>query len=127
MRLITVSWPLAAFILSTTFALADVRVYRPDGTLKCSMAHERTLAEDRKVLEQLGGKILSAEKRVIPVEIISVCGAPTGRANTFVISNEDWTKIQPGFTSPVGFATWNYDPKTVAVYKYNGTQQCDLG
>jgi hypothetical protein len=117
----------AIFLISSGFALAEVRVYRPDGTLQCKMGRERILADDRAVLEQLGAKVLSAEKRVVPVKIIAVCGAPTGQSNTFVISDEDWTKVQRGFVGPAGFGEWTYDAKTTTVYKYDGTLQCGLG
>lgn len=103
----------------------SVRVFRLDGTLQCGMGKARTLAEDREALEQLGAKVNSEEKRVIPTAIIAVCGAPTGAANTYVISAADWAKILRGFVGPAGFALW--DPaagNSAYVYKYDGSVQC---
>lgn len=104
---------------------AEVRVYRLDGSLQCGMGKVRPLAEDRHALEQLGAKVVSEEKRVIPTAIVAVCGAPTGAANTFMISAADWSKILRSFVGPAGFALW--DPaagNSVYVYKYDGSVQC---
>ena len=60
----------------------DVRVYRPDGTLQCGMGRERTLADDKQLLEKLGAKVISLDKRLLPPRVSNVCGAPTGRTNT---------------------------------------------
>jgi hypothetical protein len=105
-----------------------VRIFRPDGTLQCGMGRERTLSEDQETLQKLGGgKIAGAEKRVIPVLIPAVCGAPTGRVNTYLISREAWIFMTKGFVGPAGFALWIYDGQTVVVYKYDGTLQCGGG
>ena len=104
---------------------ASVRVYRLDGSLQCGMGKARALADDRQALEQLGAKVVSEEKRIVPMAIIAVCGAPAGFANTYVISAADWSKILQSFVGPAGFALW--DPAgsdTVYVYKYDGSVQC---
>jgi hypothetical protein len=103
----------------------NVRVFRLDGSLQCGMGKARTLAEDRHELEQLGAKVISEERRVIPAAIIAVCGAPTGGANTYLTSADDWSKILRSFVGPAGFALW--DPgasNAVYVYKYDGSVQC---
>jgi hypothetical protein len=104
-----------------------VRVYRPDGSLRCGLGRARSLKEDQEVLSGLGGHAISAEKRTIPVFISQVCGAPTGRANTFVIKAAEWELIQKSFIGPAGFGEWPYDTSTSKVYKYDGTLQCGLG
>ncbi|MHC2432735.1 hypothetical protein [Bradyrhizobium sp. USDA 4451] len=106
----------------------SVRVYRLDGSLQCEMGKARTLAEDRQVLEQLGAKIISEGKRVVPTNIIAVCGAPTGAANSYVILAADWAKILGSFVGPAGFALWDpTDSDAVYVYKYDGSVQCGGG
>jgi hypothetical protein len=104
-----------------------VRVYRPDGSLQCGLGRARTLKEDQEVLSGLGGHAISAEKRTIPVFIPQVCGAPTGRSNTYVIKAAEWELILKSFIGPAGFAEWPYDIATSNVYKYDGTLQCGLG
>ncbi|TIX44666.1 MAG: hypothetical protein E5W81_01725 [Mesorhizobium sp.] len=104
-----------------------VRVYRPDGSLQCGLGRARTLKEDQQVLSALGGHAISAEKRTIPVRVAEVCGAPTGRANTYVIKTVEWELILSSFVGPAGFAEWPYDTPATSVYKYDGTLQCGLG
>lgn len=104
-----------------------VRVYRPDGSLQCGLGRARTLREDQEVLAGLGGHAISAEKRTIPVFIPQICGAPTGRANTYVIKSAEWEIILKSFVGPAGFAEWPYDTATSKIYKYDGTLQCGLG
>lgn len=104
-----------------------VRVYRPDGSLQCGLGRPRTLKEDQQVLSALGGHVISAEKRTIPVQVLQVCGAPTGRANTYVIKAKEWQLILRSFVGPAGFAEWTYDAPTTSIFKYDGTLQCGLG
>ncbi len=129
MRILSIAVGLLVFFSTATFAAGDdqVRIYRADGTLQCGMGQERPLAEDRKNLEEIGAAVVSSEKRVLPVMIIQVCGAPTGRVNTFVISENDWKKIKSGFVGTMEFARWVYDTDTLEVYKYDGTLQCKMG
>lgn len=108
-------------------ARADTRIFRADGTLQCGMGEEVPLAADKALVERLGARVISSEKRELPMAISQLCGAPTGRVNTFVISDADWTKILRGFVGPLGFARWVFDNPTVEVYKYDGTLQCGLG
>lgn len=58
---------------------ADLRIYRPDGSLQCNEGKARTLDRDKAVLESLGAHIISQEKKQLPFKIIQLCGAPTGR------------------------------------------------
>ena len=129
MRILSIAVGLLVFFSTATFAAGDdqVRIYRADGTLQCGMGQERALAEDRKNLEEIGATVVSSEKRVLPVMIIQVCGAPTGRVNSFVISENDWKKIKAGFAGTLEFAQWVYDTETLEVYKYDGTLQCKMG
>jgi hypothetical protein len=105
----------------------QLRVYRLDGSLQCGMGSARSLADDQKDLELLGAKVISAEKKLLPVRVSNVCGAPTGRANTYVITESDWHKIRRSFVGPSKFGRWIFDSKTAVVYKYDGTLQCGEG
>lgn len=116
------------FGIGGSFAqVPQVRVYRADGSLQCGMGRERTLDEDKSILVNLGAAVLSSEKKPVPLRIPSVCGAPTGMANTYVISEGDWNKVRRSFVGPAGFGRWIYDSETVEVYKYDGTLWCGAG
>ncbi|MEZ0056190.1 hypothetical protein ACVII1_004334 [Bradyrhizobium elkanii] len=108
-------------------AAADLRVYRPDGSLQCNLGQARTLDQDKAVLESLGAHVISQEKKSLPFKIIQMCGAPTGQANTYVISEGDWLKVRRGFVGPAKFGLWIFDSKTAVVYKYDGTILCAEG
>jgi hypothetical protein len=103
---------------------AQVRVYRLDGSLQCGMGQARTLADDGEILTKLGARVISQEKRIVPAPVIAVCGAPTGAANTFVISSSDWATISKSVMGPAGFELWDPNAKTVLIYKYDGSVQC---
>ncbi len=106
---------------------ADLRVYRPDGSLQCNEGEARTLEQDKAALEALGARVVSQEKRQLPFKISQVCGAPTGQVNTYMISEADWEKIRRSFVGPAKFGLWIFDSKTVVVYKYDGTLMCGQG
>jgi hypothetical protein len=106
---------------------ADLRVYRPDGSLQCGGGDVRTLEQDKATLESIGAHVISAEKKRLPVAIIQLCGAPTGQVNTYVISEADWEKIRRGFVGPAKFGLWIFDTKTSVIYKYDGTLMCGEG
>ncbi|MGV8839595.1 MAG: hypothetical protein ACWA6X_04755 [Bauldia sp.] len=119
--------PLTVPTIAADVSTADtVWVFRFDGTIQCSDVPEVTLDEDRAFLERLGPDVITAEKRssVLP----AVCGAPTGRANVFEISAQDWVELEMSIVGPMGFALWPFDDRrTVEVYKYDGTLQCGMG
>lgn len=127
MRSLFAAVSLSTLLTGAGIAADDVWIWRYDGTLQCGMGVERTLAEDKAILESLGPAVLGAQKRVVPFAIIAVCGAPTGRANTYLISDADWTTLQSSFVGPAGFAEWTFDEGSAFVFKYDGTLQCDLG
>jgi len=108
-------------------ASPDVWVYRPDGTLQCGQGQEESLEKSKQALEKLGAKVEASEKRDLPVFIITLCGAPTGKVNAHRISAKDWEKVKSGFVGPNGFEVWPYDSKTAEVFKYDGTLQCGMG
>ncbi len=113
----------------TSRAAEEVRIYRPDGSVQCGSdgvaKNGRSLAEDRATLEAIGAKVIAEEKKQLPAKVITLCGVPTGSVNTFVVSAEDWKKIQSTFVGPAGFAIWPYDSQTVIVFQYDGSKQCE--
>jgi len=117
----------SVLVASAAASASDVRVYRPDGSLQCGRGEVRSLEDDKLLLEKLGAQVTSAEKRSLPIPISKMCGAPTGRVNTFVIGESDWEKIRRGFVGPANFGLWIFDAKSVAVYEYDGTLLCENG
>ena len=114
-------------MLPTAAMSADVRIYRLDGTLQCRELPARPLDADRAALEKLGLKVVSQEHRLIPVQVITLCGAPAGGANTFVVSEDDWKKLQANPAGTHGFLEWVFKEGTVSVYQPDGTLQCGEG
>lgn len=104
-----------------------VRVYKTDGSVQCEDRAPVSLADMQKELEGLGAEVIAAEKRALPVAIIQVCGAATGRVNSYVIPLADWKIISISVRGPSGFALWEFDEPTMEVFKYDGTLQCGGG
>lgn len=63
-----------------------------DGSLSCGEAPGRTLEEDQKKLEAAGVQVFQAKKTSDGKMHIQVCGAATGRLNSFLIKNSDVKK-----------------------------------
>lgn len=106
------TWALAAALAAfAAAALAQgagqVRIYKPDGTLQCGQGQEITLQAMHAELEKLGAKVIAEEKRALPVFTTAVCGAPTGMANTYVVSAADWDALQKNAPQS-GFKPWNF-------------------
>lgn len=86
--------------------MGTVWVYKLDGTLQCDQGLEISLEEMQKQLESIGARVLQAKKQMSCNLFASVCGAPTGMANTYEISTEDWERIRRGFVGLLGFDLW---------------------
>lgn len=104
-----------------------VRVYKTDGSVQCEDRAPVSLEEMQIELEGLGGTVISAEKRVLPGAIIQLCGAATGKVNSYVIPLTGWKIITISIRGPSGFALWEFDEPTMEVFKYDGTLQCGGG
>lgn len=108
-----------------------VRVYKTDGSVQCEDRAPVSLADMQKELEGLGAEVIAAEKRALPVAIIQVCGAATGRVNSYVIPLADWKIISISVRGPSGFALWEFDEPSLdvfkEVFKSDGTVQCGVG
>jgi hypothetical protein len=112
------AWPWSA-------GAANLRVYGADGTLQCGSGGEIPLGQMRSEIEQAGVKVISQEKRQLPVAIIAVCGAPSGSVNTYEISDADWRRLRK--QAPDRFAVWVFGKPTTEVFKYDGALQCGAG
>ena len=105
----------------------DLRVYLPDGSAQCGkdgVAKDgRSLADDRTPIEKLGIRVIAEEKKKLPVNAITLCGAPTGNVNTYVILADDWKRLGSSLKAE-GFNIWPLDSPTVIVFQYDGSRQC---
>lgn len=78
-----------------------VKVYKYDGTKQCGQGVEISLESMSKQLK--GIKILSMSKKNDGQMRIQVCGAATGYANVYEISEKDLKKAQS-----YGFQVWGF-------------------
>ena len=92
--------------------MASRWVWRFDGTLQCGFGEEQPLDEARAQLATVIGErnILAGEKRQAPVMLPQVCGAPTGRANAFELTEFGFWLLVPGIIGPIGFRPWEDAP-----------------
>lgn len=79
-----------------------VRVYKPDGSLQCEMGKKISLDAMEKQLK--GITVYSKSNRNDGLMRIQVCGAPTGNANVYEISQNDLEKALKK-----GFKEWTFD------------------
>lgn len=127
MRL-ALTWPLLALIpLGLAAAEEIITVYQFAGTVQCSP--DPGVAPDKAadLLRGQGVKVLSAQRRKLPVPVIVRCGAPTGEVNVLEVPAADWTVFSAQNADGGGYGIWVFEQPTVDVYKYDGTLQCGLG
>jgi hypothetical protein len=107
---------------------SPVRVWKHDGTLQCGMGSEIPLEKMQKQLEEIIGSVGGAEKRILPLQIIAVCGHFTGRVNTYEISTEQYYLLKNGTPGDLGFELWIWPddqklvPSTAATYNLADTE-----
>jgi hypothetical protein len=89
---------------------AGTWVYKEDGTLQCGMGREIPLDEMRKQLAGIIGdkEILRQEKRHLPLFLSQRCGARTGNANAYELTQEGARILFKGFVGPLGFQLWTW-------------------
>jgi hypothetical protein len=74
-------------------AADTVRIHRLDGSKQCEEGTGRSLSRDAQPLRRLGIRIRAMKKLQHPTMIvIMMCGAQSARANTYVISQNDWRR-----------------------------------
>jgi hypothetical protein len=88
--------------------MANFWVWRHDGTLQCGQGSEQPLEEAHEQLAAIIGadSVLNGEKRQAPVILPTVCGAPTGQANAFELTESGYYLLFHGFVGPIGFRPW---------------------
>lgn len=82
-------------------AAKNVLVYKYDGTKQCGQGQEITLDAMSRQLREI--KIISMSKKHDGMMRIQVCGAPTGHANVYEISDADVNKAKS-----YGFLPWKF-------------------
>lgn len=125
--------PLAALVLfAAGTAWGDdaertVTVYQLSGTVHCLPRGGTPPEKAADLLRAQGVKVLTAERRSLPIESNGLCGAPTGEANVLSVAAADWTAFTNQNPDAAGYGIWVFDRETVEVYRYDGTLQCGLG
>ena len=88
-----------------------VIVYKADGTIQCEEGDPIPVEHHAGELRKLGASKICGQGNVNgPNLTISVCGAPTGRVNTFAIPRQDWQTIVTGIVGTLGFRLWQGAP-----------------
>lgn len=83
-------------------SMLKVKVYKSDGSLQCGMG--KTIAIEDMKKELKGIKVYSQSNQNDGLMRIQVCGAPTGQAHVFEISEEDLAKALK-----LGFKQWTFN------------------
>ncbi|MDQ0391800.1 hypothetical protein [Labrys monachus] len=88
--------------------MANVWVYKEDGTMQCGMGNEISLEEMRGSLTEIVGSssIISEEKRMLPLLRPALCGTPTGAVNAYELTEDGAYILFKGFVGPRGFKLW---------------------
>lgn len=85
-------------------AAETLRIYRLDGSKQCEEGTGRSLSRDAQPLRRLGIRIRAMKKLQHPTMIvIMMCGVTSARANTYVISQNDWRRYGKRLKA---FETW---------------------
>lgn len=91
--------------------MANVRVYKFDGTIQCDAEiPEISLGKMREELAVLIGaeNIVSMEKEQRPM--IQLCGMPTGKLNCYEITETGWLLLSTGVAGSGGFQRMDQGP-----------------
>jgi hypothetical protein len=87
--------------IQATSEAKNILVYKYDGTKQCGEGQEITLDAMSRQLRDV--KIVSMSKKHDGMMRIQVCGAPTGHANVYEISEKDLVKAKS-----YGFLPWKF-------------------
>lgn len=89
-----------------------VVVAKFDGTMACGSGTQRPLSEDETQLRSLGaGEVYGSTNVPGPFGTCRACHiCPSGQVNAFLISADDWEKIQRGIVGTLGFMLWEGAP-----------------
>jgi hypothetical protein len=109
------------------FAGEDVTVYQLAGTVQCSSDPGVSPDEAADLLRGQGVKVISAQRRKLPLPVPLRCGAPTGEVNLIEVPAADWALFSAQNADGGGYGIWVFEEPSVEIYKYDGTLQCGLG
>jgi hypothetical protein len=87
--------------IQATSSNKNILVYKYDGSKQCGEGKEITLDAMSRQLQDI--KIVSMSKKHDGMMRIQVCGAPTGHANVYEISDKDLNKAKS-----YGFQLWKF-------------------
>lgn len=112
---------------ATGVAEETVSVYQLTGAIQCAEGTGITAERAADFLRGQGVKVISTEKRKLPQDVATSCGAPVGEANVITVAAADWSAFLARNPDAGGYGLWVFDENTVQVYKYDGTLQCGMG
>jgi hypothetical protein len=118
---------IALFAGVPAFAGEVVTVYQFAGTVQCSPNPGVSPDEAADLLRGQGVKVVSAQRRKLPLPVPARCGAPTGEVNLIEVPAADWALFTAQNADGGGYGIWVFEQPRVEVYKYDGTLQCGLG
>ncbi len=118
---------LALISLNLTAADEVITLYQFAGTVQCSPDLGVTPDQAADLLRGQGVKVISAQRRKLPLPVIVRCGAPTGDVNVLEVPAANWSVFSAQNADGGGYGIWVFERPTVDVFKYDGTLQCGLG
>jgi hypothetical protein len=101
-----------------------IRIYALDGSTQCGFSAGVAPDEMAAELRDQDIEVFSANKLLAPIQVVAMCGAPTGMANVFEIA---LAKLPQAMALGRNFQPWLFDAVSVEVYQYDGTVQCQDG
>jgi len=117
-------------LLASTIAAGandTVTLYQFTGAIQCGDTAGIPMEQAADLLRAEGVRVISTERRQLPIVIPVRCGAPTGEANLIQVSQPDWATFSAKTPDAGGYGVWVYDQATVLIFQYDGTLQCGTG
>jgi hypothetical protein len=105
----------------------SLHVYQFAGIVQCSTEPGVKAEQAADLLRGQGVKVVSAQRRKLPLSVAVRCGAPTGEVNVIEVPAADWALFTAQNADSGGYGIWVFERPTVEVYRYDGTLQCGLG
>jgi hypothetical protein len=117
----------AVLVPVTAGANETLTVFQYSGQRQCMSGDGVPVERTADLLRAQGLKVISAERRHLPLDIGRHCGAPTAEANVITLSATDWAAFIAKNPDAGGYGVWAFDDDRVDVYMYDGTLQCGQG
>ncbi len=120
--------PLLA-VLAPAVAVANdlITLYQFNGTVQCTPDPGVDPDKAADLLRGQGVKVISSQRKKLPVPVPVRCGAPTGEVNVLEVPAADWSLFSAQHADGGGYGVWVFDAPTIEVYRYDGALQCGLG